>query len=206
MINRFIGGFKAFRARYFEQRPELFETLVSAGQKPKVLVVACSDSRVDPAILFGAEPGELFVIRNVANLIPPYEPDGRRHGTSAALEYAVRDLEVEHIVVLGHSCCGGIAALQESLREPLSHREFIAPWVGVATGHDDGHRHEDDIRDLERGAVRVSLANLRTFPWVVEREAQGLLAVHGWWFDMESGTLWGLDESDGTFKVLTAGG
>ncbi len=108
-IDRLIAGFRAFRARHYEARPELMRELVTVGQSPAVMMIACSDSRLDPALLLGTEPGELFIVRNVANLVPPYGPDDGLHGTSAALEFAVRDLGVQHIIVLGHSGCGGIA-------------------------------------------------------------------------------------------------
>ena len=110
-ISRLQDGFRAFRTAYFEHKPEIYGELTRHGQKPKFLIIACSDSRIDPAILFGAEPGEMFVIRNIAGLVPPYQPDGMCHGTSAAMEFAVRDLKVERVIVLGHSSCGGIASL-----------------------------------------------------------------------------------------------
>src|SRR3546814_423075 len=131
-IERLVAGFRGFRARYYEQRPERMEELAARGQAPEVMVIACSDSRVDPALLLGEEPGEVFTVRNVANLVPPYAPDDRLHGTSAALEFAVRDLEVRHVVVLGHSACGGIRALRAAASGEPSAREFMAPWMTIA--------------------------------------------------------------------------
>lgn len=202
-IDKLTAGFRVFRAKYFDHRPEIYEGLVKGGQSPDVLVIACSDSRVDPAILLNAEPGELFVVRNVANLVPPYQPDGHYHGTSAALEFAVRDLGVRDVVVLGHSRCGGMEALRRSLAGNPSPREFIGPWVSIAD-HGDEHNHGDDpdlSRRLEESAIRTSLANLRTFPWVAEAERAGKLALHGWWFDLEAGALFGL-RPDGSFAPM----
>ena len=198
-ISKLISGFRDFRATYFEQHPELYKGFIRKGQRPKILLVACSDSRVDPAILFNTEPGELFVVRNVANLVPPYQPDGNYHGTSAAAEFAVRDLEVEEIVVLGHSQCGGIHALCENMRGRPVDREFITPWISIALKacaqdgqHPSGEKN-DDNHQAEQAAIVQSIDNLRTFPWIRDREQAGRIALHGWWFDMEQGTLWGLD-------------
>jgi carbonic anhydrase len=203
------AGFRAFRASYFEQRPRLFETLARGGQRPQALIVACSDSRVDPAILFNAEPGELFVVRNVANLVPPYRPDERHHGTSAALEFAVRDLRVRSIVVLGHSACGGIHALCESIRGRPLDREFISAWISIAdracrphverapAGEDPG-----DNRRAEQAAIAQSVDNLRTFPWIAEGEQAGDVALHGWWFDMTAGALWALERDSRRFAAI----
>jgi carbonic anhydrase len=205
-LERLIAGFKAFRARYFEHRPEIYQRL-SGGQAPEVLIVACSDSRADPAILLSAEPGELFVIRNVANLVPPYQPDGHYHGTSAAIEFAVRDLNVRHVVVLGHSACAGVHALIDPKRgEP---REFIAEWVAIAgraraaLAADSVRGAVDESRRIEQAAIRVSLENLMSFPWVASRLKAGTLSLHGWWFELEAGELWGIDGAAEEFKALT---
>ena len=132
-VDRMLAGFKSFKAMYYEQRPERVEDLVNMGQRPEVLLIACSDSRVDPAILTNAEPGEMFVIRNVANLVPPYEPDENYHGTSSAIEFAVRDLKVKDIVILGHSACGGMQALVEHGEAgKVPDRDFIGEWVSIA--------------------------------------------------------------------------
>lgn len=208
-LDRLIAGFKIFRARYFERRPEFFARL-AGGQTPQVLIIGCSDSRADPAILLEAEPGELFIIRNVANLVPPYQPDGQYHGTSSALEFAVRDLNIPHIVVLGHSGCGGIQALLESDKGKLKGREFIAGWVSIAgraravcTAGAACATPEAAQRAVEQAAIRVSLENLMTFPWIRERVALKTLSLHGWWFDLDGGVLWGVDSSESEFKVLT---
>ncbi|MBF0375401.1 MAG: carbonic anhydrase [Alphaproteobacteria bacterium] len=199
--NKLLAGFRVFRATYFEQRPELFEGLTRKGQRPQLLVIACSDSRVDPAILFNAEPGELFVVRNVANLVPPYQPDGHYHGTSAALEFAVRDLGVSDIVVLGHSQCGGIHALCEAARGRPVDREFITPWISLAACEGGGHAAHDE-RHVEQAGIMRSIENLRSFPWIAERETAGEIALHGWWFDLERGALSALDHEAGSFNVV----
>lgn len=205
-IARLIAGVRAFRAVYYEQRPERIQTIVENGQKPQVLVIACSDSRVDPAILMNVEPGELFVVRNVANLVPPYEPDNNYHGTSAALEFAIRDLQVSHVIVLGHSKCGGIQALMKnSDGEPVK-REFIGPWMNIVDRACSHCRTEDgkltDGTAVEQTAIRISLDNLATFPWIRERLDSGKLKLHGWWFELETGMLWGLDRYAEEFKPL----
>ena len=206
-VRRLVAGFKSYRAMYYEQRPERMSALASHGQAPKVLVISCSDSRVDPALLTNSEPGELFVVRNVANLVPPYEPDGRRHGTSAALEFAVKDLGVSDIVILGHSECGGIGALIEGAAGRSQPREFIAPWMSIAERHcteilgTDLGAHMDPAA-CEKASVRGSLENLKSFPFVRERIAAKKLALHGWWFELETGRLWGFDPKTGQFRRL----
>ncbi|MBF0355048.1 MAG: carbonic anhydrase [Alphaproteobacteria bacterium] len=203
-IDRLVAGFKSFRATYYEQRPERFQALVERGQRPETLVIACSDSRADPAILTNSEPGELFVVRNVANLVPPYQPEGRVVGTSSAIEFAVRDLKVRHIVVLGHSNCGGIEALQRIARGEEPEREFLANWVSIAC-NDPGcaGQGERDADEIGRQAIAVSLANLKTFPWIAEAVAQKKVDLHGWWFDMLAGVLWRYDEDKRAFEAMT---
>ena len=207
-IPRFLAGFKKFQHTYFCTGNSVFSNLRQA-QTPKVLVVACCDSRVDPAILTGCEPGDMFVIRNVANLVPPYEKTPGNHGVSAAVEYAVKALAVEHIIVLGHSCCGGIQALMQPRRELLG--EFIAPWVEIAepalakvneqlSGKDQSLRQHA----CEQASVLVSLENLLTFPWVHERVSRGEVYLHGWYFDLDRGELLSYLPETGTFEPLVA--
>lgn len=195
VLARLKAGFRSFRAQYYEQRPELYRALAEEGQRPQALVIACTDSRVDPAILLNAQPGELFVVRNVANLVPPYEPDGRAHSTSAAIEFAVRDLGVAHVVVLGHAHCGGIAALVGGVEG----RDFIGPWMQVA---DRVRRESSDPKAAEQAAVGLSLGNLMTFPWLAERVGEGRLELHGWWFDLDEGALWGKDRPQDPLERL----
>ena len=198
-----LSGYARFRANQWPIQREIFEHLAERGQRPRAMVIACCDSRCDPGAVFDAGPGELFIIRNVANLIPPYEPDGTHHGTSAALEFGVRALEVPHIVVMGHAMCGGISALMNGV--PESCPDFIQPWISIAETArarvlkcDDG---TDPLRACEYEAVRLSVENLRSFPWIAEREVAGKLTLHGTLFDIRTGILEGL-QKDGTFKAV----
>lgn len=188
-IERLIRGFKAFREDYYENQPSFYQSLVEKGQSPDVMVIACADSRVNPSIIAKAEPGELFIVRNVANLVPPYQPDSHYHGTSAAIEFAVRDLKVKDIIILGHSHCGGIKHMCEG-HPDHDERQFIDSWVSMVQGADDAELSGDErLRYVERKAVTVSLANLMTFPWLKERVEAGNLKLHGWLFDLEAGQL-----------------
>ena len=197
-----IEGYYKFRGNAWLEERERWEQL-STGQAPKVMIIACSDSRVDPATIFGSRPGEVFVVRNVANLVPPYQTGGGRHGVSAAVEFAVTKLKVEEIVVLGHGACGGVnAALTRSL-EGAARGEggFVADWIGllddardkVLAEHGDG---ADGQRALEQEGVRVSIANLMTFPFVREAVEAGTLAIHGAVFAIADGKLRVLGEGE----------
>jgi len=206
-MRRLVAGFKTFRSEYYEQRPERIHSLVTEGQHPRILMIGCSDSRVDPALVTNAEPGELFVVRNVANLVPPCEPDGRYHGTSAALQFAVEDLAVTDIVVLGHSECGGIRAMVEREAGVSRPREFITPWVSLAARHcadfiGNSSGKEPDLSDCEKTAIKGSLGNLMTFPFVRERVTAGMLKTHGWWLELRKGQLWGTDIETDHFRRL----
>lgn len=203
-IAHFIEGFARFKEAYFSSDSGLFEQL-KEKQSPKVMLIGCSDSRVDPALLLGGRPGDLFVVRNVANLVPPYERDGRYHGVSAALEFAVRDLEVEHIVVLGHSSCGGI----HTLLTGSANREFLGKWMRMAAparkkvlAELQGKSQALQARSLEQAAVLLSLKNLATFPWVKDRVKTGALHLHGWYFDLNKGELWAYDPAKRGFARL----
>ncbi len=206
-LQKLIRGFKRFQKQFFQSDNTLFEQL-KQQQTPKTLVVGCSDSRVDPAIITKSQPGDLFVIRNVANLVPPYEPDTKHHGVSSALEYAVRILRVEHIIVMGHSNCGGIdALLRGSEKRPVG--EFIDHWVDIARP-----AKEAVLRDMadkpaplqrkacEEASILISLENLLTFPWLVERVNAGNLAIHGWYFDLEAGQMLGYNPETSLFEPL----
>ncbi len=208
-ISHLVEGVRRFKARFYEQAPSLMKQLVEQGQAPATLMISCSDSRVDPALLAGANPGELFVVRNVANLVPAYAPDDGLHGTGAALEYAVRDLKVDHIVVLGHAHCGGIKAMLSTAGGDRPPREFVTPWVEMAlaasqlylpdeTGSGETRTIPlDRLKQVpflaERASILGSLDNLMTYPWVRERVEAGTLQLHGWWFDLDSGDLWASD-------------
>jgi carbonic anhydrase len=189
-IASYLEGFSKFKNEWFHKQENVNRDLFSE-QAPKTLVIACSDSRVDPAILFGTDPGDMFVIRNVANLVPPFIKDSSFHGISAAVEYAVLGLNVRDIIILGHSHCGGIHALIS----PHSAGEFLPAWLNIASGallrvKIEEHVSDDELaRACEKEAILVSLGNLLTFPWISERIAQGELAVHGWYFDLEQGRL-----------------
>jgi carbonic anhydrase len=195
-IEQLLQGFERFREDYFEKDTALFRKLATHGQKPSTLLISCSDSRVDPAILFGVAPGELFVVRNVANLVPPYEPDNRLHGTSSAIEFAVRDLKVSQIIILGHSNCGGIHALCNHIRGEVSEREFIARWVSIAAEAVEPYVDQSS-HYAEQAAIRASVQNLKTFPWIEERVLAGDLTIHGWWFDLGAGELSDVSEGHG---------
>ena len=191
---RLIDGYRSFLDGGFARERERYEALAALGQSPEVLVIGCCDSRVSPEVVFDARPGELFVVRNVANLVPPYETTGQFHGTSAALEFAVQGLGVKHIVVLGHAGCGGIRSFAEK-RAPLSSGDFIGKWMSLIapaadTLEDPGKTPSQDYVDrLERAAIEQSLANLMTFGAVRRRVADGSLAIHGAFFGVADGQL-----------------
>lgn len=204
-----IGGFHRFREQHFADDDALYRQLIQEGQTPKILVVACCDSRVDPALILNCAPGDLFVVRNVANLVPPVESrSGGRHGTSAALEYGVGTLGVEHIIVLGHAHCGGIRTLVQrgGAGNAVS---FIDDWMQLvedarASVERDmpGAPLEERTHVCEQRAILGSLNNLMTFPWIRERVEQGSLTLHGWYFDMENGRLLGYDATTRSFETL----
>lgn len=199
-----IAGYKRFRDVAWPERKQLFEQLAAKGQRPETLVIACSDSRVDPQMIFDAGPGEMFIVRNVANLVPPYRPDANYHGTSAALEFAVRVLKVKNVVVMGHAQCGGIHALLEGA--PPGARDFVAEWMTIAEParrqtEESGLPAEERQRFCEQCCVKLSLGNLGSFPWVRERVESGDLKLHGAYFGVATGRLEILQD-DGAFKVV----
>ena len=202
-----VDGYRRFRSNEWKIERERWAELAE-GQSPKVMVLACSDSRVEPAIIFDARPGEMFVVRNVAALAPPYETTPGNHGVSAALEFAVTQLEVEEVIVLGHGSCGGCAASLTGQFDGAPHGagHFIASWVSlldearnsVLAKHDTIDR--EALTEMELRGVQVSLANLRTFPFVAEREKAGKLTLHGCHFSIADGKLYVLDEADNMFR------
>ncbi len=210
-ISHFEAAVRRFRSEFYQRDPEMMHKLATEGQAPATLIIACSDSRVDTGVLLQAHPGELFTVRNVANLVPPYQQGAGLHGTGAAIEYAVRDLAVDHIIVLGHASCGGIKAVLAAADGRPIDREFVGDWVSMAMNatelfldaDESGVRKKVSLDLLkqnpglvERAAVTGSLHNLLTYPWVKERVDAGNLALHGWWFDIETGDLWKSDHGD----------
>lgn len=194
-MDALIDGYRRFRVETWLKQRERFDKLAK-GQSPETLVIACSDSRVDPQMVFDAAPGELFVVRNVAALVPPFEPDGGRHGVSAALEFGVRVLRVRRIVVLGHARCGGVQALVEGA--PKLARDFVEPWMSIAEPVLWRARETPDpalkLDVYEMEVVRLALDNLLTFPWIAEAVRAGRLTLHGLRFDIRSGVLWRLSD------------
>ena len=201
-----IEGHLRFRRDVHASDRGRYRQLAELGQAPTAMVIACCDARVDVAAIFDAEHGALFILRNVANLVPPYEPEGKYHGTSAAIEFAVQGLKVPHLIVLGHSHCGGIEAHRQKVRNKVTERGFIGSWLTLLDDlklvDSDGFTYGDEVA-FELAGIRSSLVQLRTFPFVREREASGLLALHGLHFDLESGALLSLEQETGRFVALS---
>ncbi len=204
MPEQLIAGYKRFRDGYFKDNRARLDAL-TAGQNPHICLVSCCDSRVDPATVFDAHPGDLFVIRNVANLVPPFEKEGLFHGTSAALEFAITGLEVAHIVVLGHAHCGGIRALVDK-QNGGDNGSFIDRWMSIAEParqtllRSPDASPEDRYASCERHAVAHSLQNLMSYPWIRSRVQSGLLSLHGWHYDLAGGALSILNSDTETFQ------
>lgn len=202
-MDKMIDGYHRFRAQGWPARRARFQDLADQGQSPDAMVIACADSRVDPAMIFDTGPGEMFVVRNVANLVPPYAPDGGQHATSAALEFAVRVLRVRNLVVMGHAMCGGVRALREGVPEETP--DFLAPWIGVARSVRAKVLRctdpEEAQETCEREVVKLSLENLLTFPWIASAVREGTLRLHGMRFDIRSGTLEILQPDGGFLPV-----
>jgi len=190
-MDSLIAGYHRFRAETWPRERARFEALAAQGQAPHTMIIACSDSRVDPQLIFAAAPGELFIVRNVANLVPPYMPDAAFHGTSAAVEFAVRVLRVRHLVVMGHALCGGVKALLDGA--PIEADDFVAGWMAIAARarmvalRCEAVAARQEIAEHE--AVRISLENLRSFPWVGAAIAAGSLTLHGAHFGVATGRL-----------------
>ncbi len=201
--------FHRFRFRHFDQNRARYVELASFGQTPDTMIVSCCDSRCDPETIFSAMPGELFVVRNVANLIPPYETGGKFHGVSAALEFAVLNLCVKNIVIMGHSGCGGIKASLEHTAARQTDAMFITRWMSmldecrtsVLSAH-QGASRQDLLDALEKAAIKVSLANLRSFPFILDLENKSKISVYGAYFDIATGDLSVLNQSNGEFHIL----
>ncbi len=205
-----INGYRAFLGGRFAAERSRYEMLAATGQRPEVMVIGCVDSRVSPEVIFDAAPGELLVVRNVANLVPPYEPDRvSQHGTSAALEFGVQALRVKHIVVLGHAFCGGIRAFADE-QEPLSPGDFIGRWMAqiapaaASLGPRGNSEDTDYLRRLEFASVELGLKNLMTFPCIRILVEHGKLKLHGAYFGVAGGSLLLRDPATGRFEPAGA--
>ncbi|ANN66891.1 carbonic anhydrase [Bordetella bronchialis] len=204
---RLTAGYQDFLAGRFPAERNRFRQLAE-GQSPEIMVIGCCDSRVAPELIFDAGPGEIFVLRNVANLVPPYEPDSHYHGTSSAIEFAVNGLNVKHIVVMGHASCGGIRSYYDDA-EPLAKGDFIGKWMSqieeTARKVDRTGQRQDDLRRLELRVVEHSLKNLMTFPYIRQRVERGELQLHGAYFGVATGLLFIRDPHSGEFVPFGEG-
>ncbi len=196
-FNKMLQGYQAFRRKYASGDQSIMQYLSNYGQKPSVMVVACCDSRVDPALILQCDPGDLFVVRNVANIVPPYEKDANHHGTSAALEFGICFLKVQHLILLGHSQCGGIQALVES--EHVNNNDFITPWVSVIKTEESINCAADDYA---KQALNRSYQNCLTFPWIKQKVEQHELIIHLWFFDIKKGEIFTCSEQNKGYKPL----
>jgi carbonic anhydrase len=206
-MQELIKGYRRFRAACGERDAARYRELASEGQNPHTVVFSCCDSRADPAIIFDAGPGEMFVVRNIANLVPPYEEGGEFHGTSAALEFGVTGLQVKRILVMGHAGCGGVGAFLDNMKKTAP-KGFIAKWMTLLSpaveALDSIPEHDRAARQrmMEEAGVRLSLANLMTFPFVAERVAAGKLTLIGGYFSVSDARLYLYDSArDGFFAV-----
>jgi carbonic anhydrase len=209
---RLVEGYESFLGGRFAREQDRFRHLAAVGQTPRIMLIGCCDSRVSPEVIFDAKPGELFVLRNIGNLVPPYGPNDDLHGTSAALEFGVIALGVAHIVIMGHAGCGGVSAFARCAAsagyEPLSRGDFIGKWINLiqpaAAQVDADGPFESYVERLALASISQGLINLRSFPWIAARERQGKLALHGAYFGIASGTLLALDEARGSFVPVSS--
>ena len=209
-MENLIDGYRKFRSAYYEENHQLFKDLARDGQSPKILLIGCSDSRVDPSLIFSAKPGDMFVLRNVANLVPPFAPDHNLHGTSAAIEFAVRSLKVEHIIVMGHAGCSGVQSLFNT--QPADKLDFVAEWMSLAQVARDrallrslssNASDETTLRLCEQEVVAASMTNLMSFPWIRDGVRNGSLQIHGLWFNVQEGELFQLDPVSNAFEPIS---
>jgi carbonic anhydrase len=205
-IEKLISGYKNFSKNFVKENKDLLNELATAGQSPKTVVVSCCDSRVEPAFILDCKPGDLFVIRNVANIVPPCENDNMHHGTSAGLEFAVKSLGVENIIILGHSNCGGIKALLNNNIEEESCDSFINSWLkqlkNIKKDIDPNKEKNKVYCELEKKGILNSLKNLRSFDWIKKREDLGDISLHGWYYDLDKLKLFEVDEKTGLLVEL----
>lgn len=204
-----IEGYQKFRELHFEEGDTFYANLVRQGQRPKALIIACSDSRVDPALVMNCQPGDVFVVRNVANIVPPYEDDHHYHGTSAALEFGVTVLGINNVILFGHTMCGGIQSLFDHSYDGRGEGSFLVKWMSLAQPAHDlveaHHAHEpmdDRVTLCGEYSLVNSLKNLRTFPWIQEKITEGSLRIHAWNFNMSNGVIEAYDEVSDSFKPI----
>lgn len=196
-FSKVLQGYELFKKKYAQGDNSIMQYLSYYGQQPKIMVVSCCDSRVDPALILQCDPGDLFVVRNVANIVPPYEKDEMHHGTSAALEFGICSLKVEHLILLGHSQCGGIQALLDS--SALNQNDFITNWVSLIKSPSLNSKEPDDCA---KHALNHSLQNCLTFPWIKEKVAQNELTIHLWFFDVKKGQIFTYSEESKAYQAL----
>ncbi|MSP77426.1 MAG: carbonic anhydrase [Rhodospirillaceae bacterium] len=210
-LERLLKGFADFRLGYYRDHLDLFEKLAKEGQSPRILIVACADARVDPGILTQTQPGDIFTVRNVAAMVPPAQvpPDARHHGTSSAIEFAVRGLGVQHIVVLGHALCGGIGALVDGRDSVYATYDYLSTWTAIAQDARDlavrelaGRSRDEIARTVEQAAVLNSVTNLMSFRWIAEKVEAGTLLLHAWWFNMTEGQLYAFNPAKVAFDPV----
>jgi|SRR5579885_359047 carbonic anhydrase len=194
---KILQGYQTFRDKYVHGDKSIMQYLYHYGQQPQIMVVACCDSRVDPALILQCDPGDLFVVRNVANIVPPFEKDEAHHGTSAALEFGVRFLDIKHLILLGHSQCGGIKALLNT--QDTHGNDFISNWVSLIKPQ---HEHMHNADDCARAALTQSYQNCLTFPWLQEKVIEQKLMIHLWFFDIESGQIFTYSEANNKYQPL----
>lgn len=210
-IKKLIDGNQQFREKFFNSDNTVFNELVLSGQRPKTMIITCADSRIDPAMIFNCQPGELFVVRNIANLIPPYEDNDTYHGTSAALEFGTCFLNIEQIIILGHTQCGGIQSLLENSAQVLDKKtyRFVAKWMELAkpaydqviTKHNQATLEEKIIL-CEQLSLVNSLKNLHSFPWIQRHKDNHNLALHAWYFDLSTGIIHAYDQPENNWVIL----
>lgn len=196
-FKKIIQGYLNFRKKYATGDQSVMQHLAHHGQKPEIMVVACCDSRVDPSLILQCDPGDLFIVRNVANIVPPYETDGSHHGTSAALEFGICYLNIKHLIILGHSQCGGLEALLN--QENLKQNNFITRWVSLI----DNDAAMKDINTFAKQALSRSYQNCLTFPWIKERVQQKMLAIHLWFFDIKDGEIFVYSAENNQYQCLS---
>lgn len=208
---KLLEGYKTFRADHFNKFKEEYHRLAEMGQEPTTLVISCSDSRVNPTTILNSDPGEIFVVRNVGNIVPPYEDDQAYHGISSALEYGVMVLGIRTIIILGHANCGAVKAAIDTENDPNKlPTHFVQKWVGVAHNAmkhpmcccDSINSGNRDQKDIEQASIMNSIANLSTYTFLKEKIEKGDIKVHGWYFDIDSGDLSGFDQEKGCFEPL----